>query len=121
VQHNNGYGGHYTDCYGLGPPFNVSMGTDAANSYGGQAGSVIGTFECCSNGTCAGSPTGTVYTLCKGTDPTGNTGTCTCWNYQGTGTYSSYVGYTYQSSGNCNAIPSDCGCFCATNLANPWN
>jgi hypothetical protein len=117
VQHNNGYGGHYTDCYGLGPPFNVTMGTDAANSYAGQSGSVIGTFECCSNGTCTGTPSGTVYALCKSTDSTGNTGTCTCWNYQGTGTYSSYVGYTYQSSGT----TGDSGCYCATNLANPWN
>jgi hypothetical protein len=116
VQHNNGYGGHYTDCYALGPPFNVNMATDAANSYAGQTGSVIGTFECCDDITCT-NPKGTVYSLCKSTDPSGNTGTCTCWNYTATGIWAGYVGYSYQSTGS----SVDMGCGCATNLANPWN
>jgi hypothetical protein len=108
VQHNNGYGGNYVDCYPLGT-YNPNTATDAANSYSGQAGTVSSGWVC-------GLSPDTVTAVCK-TTGNGSNLTCTCWNYAGTGTYASYVGYSYQSSGTAG----DTGCYCATNLANAWN
>jgi hypothetical protein len=117
TQHNNGVGGYYYDCTAL-STYNATQAQEAATSDTAQGGTVF-------LGQCGTAPN-VQFAVFKGTDPTGATGTCTGWVYSGSGTYSGVnlaqtVGTTYVSSGNCSAIPPDCGCFCSLLTTPNWN
>jgi hypothetical protein len=115
VKHMNGFAGNYFDCFALGvtgnnATYNNQMALDAANSYAGQNGTASDGWTCTIG-------TDTVNQVCK-TAGDGTTGTCTCWNYNATGTEMQFVGYAYQSTG----AGTDRGCFCATAInSHNWN
>jgi hypothetical protein len=113
--HNNGFGGNYFDCSPLGQPgispttYTTTMATEAAVSFAAQNGTASGGWNCTSG-------SDTSYSICK-TAGNGKTGTCTCWVYDGTGTYISAIGHAYKSSGG----SGDSGCFCPDNTDPTWN
>jgi hypothetical protein len=110
--HNNGWGGNYFDCSPLGQPgvsgtYTSQMGNLAAFSYTAQSGTPSGGWTC-------GSGNNTTKSICK---PSTTDQTCTCWVWDGTGTYANRIGHTYRSSG----MGSDKGCLCPFATDPMWN
>ena len=98
IAHANGYGGTFYDCYPVGTPgtpstYNATMALDAAASYTTQPGTATTGWTC-------GSGTSAVTSVCKSTDPTGNSVPCTCWAYASGGAAgaNAIVGHTFSNT-----------------------
>jgi hypothetical protein len=124
IAHGNGYGGTFYDCYPKGTPGNQNtyfstMGLDAAASYTTQPGTASDNWNC-------GNGTSRVTSICKSVDPTGKTGTCTCWAYtcgncttppcSCTAGAMAVIGHTFS---NTQAAPND-GCLCQLATDPTW-
>jgi hypothetical protein len=100
ISHDNGFGGTYWDCHPRGTPgdsstYNSQMAFDAASSYSAQSGTAT-------TATC-----GSVSSVCKTSDPSGTSGSCTCWAFTGA------------TAGR--AKSSNTGCKCIQSTDPTWN
>jgi hypothetical protein len=117
TNHTDGFGHMYSDCYPLGMPgngatYSSNMALDAANADTNQTGTATSGWQCPVRST-----TNYQLSVCKSVDPSGATGTCTCWVYGAVGNQLSTIGHVYNSSGT----GKDVGCRCVLSTDTVWN